>query len=131
MAEQGMYFVQGLAQGIADHTDHAVAAAANMARKVSSAGSVAVDLQTGVAGRPGDDGSEPGAGAPGFGGFPGFGGAPMAPVSSAGGSVTVINVPVTVQGSVIAERDLQKSVQTAVARFAGRNSGSGFTPAFS
>jgi phage-related protein len=130
-AEIGMYLALGLGDGIEAHAEHAVKAADAMARKVSEAGAVAVNLQTGQAGRPVPGGAAAGTGLGG--GTAGLGAAAsIAPVTATSGtSVTVVNVTVPVQGSVIAERDLQQKLQTVVARYAGRNTGAGWTPAFS
>ncbi|AIG81248.1 Hypothetical protein AJAP_42385 (plasmid) [Amycolatopsis japonica] len=128
MAELGAFLAQGLAVGIDDHADQAVNAATSMARRVTDASSVAVNLSTGVSGRPAtNNGGQAGAAATTA---SGGGLAPVVPIGG-GGSTQIVNVSLSVAGSVLTENDLQKLVQKIVIRFAGRNNGPGFTPAFS
>ncbi|WP_372672584.1 phage tail tape measure protein [Amycolatopsis kentuckyensis] len=127
MIELGQFLAQGLAVGIDNHADTAVSAATAMADRVTKASAVAVNLSTGVAGRPATSSSGTGAAAPSA--VTAGGLVPLVPVSG-GGTTQIVNVAVNVAGSVLSEVDLQKVVQKIVIRFAGRNNGPGFTPAF-
>lgn len=88
----------------------------------SSAGSLAGTITvTGVPPGPPDDGRGSGFGGRG----------PFVPSPPGGGAPQqVINVEVKVAGSVIAERDLQTTVQQTVLRYAGRNNNNGLSPTF-
>ncbi|MFD1145980.1 phage tail tape measure protein [Saccharothrix hoggarensis] len=87
-----------------------------IAASASGSGAIAGNL-TITAKRP-DDGENDGA--------PRFTPGP----SGGGGGGQVVNVKVVVEGTVIAERDLQRAVQQTVLRYAVRNAGPGLNPAF-
>lgn len=117
--QHGVFLVQGYANALRDNAGLMVSAATSVANQTLSAfagrgsvGSMALSVAGG-------------------GGLAAGGAAAMAPVGGGGAGMTVVNMPVTVNGSVVTDTTLTAAMQKAFLQLSSRNVGFGTNVAFS